>query len=272
MESRATAAGSDSSEVVLLAREGSVATITLNRPQRLNALNDELLQALASRLRGCGGDGTRVVVLRGAGRAFCSGYDLKDAPRPGAADADREVRRGAELTQEVTRAVRSLPSPVIAAVHGYAIGGGAEIALSCDLVLAAEDAVFQFTESAVGLSITNGLSRNLPQTVGPLVARELVMLGERFDGRRAAALGLANRAVPADRLDAEVEAMATTLTRRAPLSLAALKRLLDRSPSLDLEEAMAAEVEEAATLDRSADADEGKRSFAERRRPEFRGE
>ncbi len=258
--------------MTLFAREGPVATITLNRPHRLNALNGALLEALVARLRDCGEDGVRVVILRGAGRAFCSGYDLRDAARPGAEGADREARRGAELTQEVTRAVRSLPCPVIAAVHGYAIGGGAEIALSCDLVLAAEDAVFQFTESAVGLSITNGLSRNLPQAVGPLLARELVMLGERFDGRRAAALGLANRAVPADRLEAESEEMAATLARRAPLSLAALKRLLDRSPTLDLEGAMTAEVGEAAALERSADADEGKRAFVEGRQPEFRGE
>lgn len=272
MEDRGADDAAGSGELVLLARAGPVATIALNRPHRLNALSDELLEALAGRLRGCAEDGTRVVILRGAGRAFCSGYDLKDALRAGAGGEERGARRGAELSQEVTRAIRALPCPVIAAVHGYAIGGGAEIALSCDLVLAADDAVFQLTESAVGLSITNGLSRNLPLAVGPLVARELAMLGERFDGRRAAALGLANRAVPADRLDAEAAATAATLARRAPHSLAALKRLLDRSPSLDLEGAMAAEVDEVAALERSADAEEGKRAFAEKRPPRFRGE
>ncbi|MBS1877974.1 MAG: enoyl-CoA hydratase/isomerase family protein [Actinobacteria bacterium] len=257
-------------DTVLFALDGPVATITLNRPQRLNALDDELLRTLVGRLRGCAGGEARVVILRGAGRSFCSGYDLKEAPRPASEDL-AEARRSAELTQEVTRALRSLPLPVIAVVHGYAIGGGAEIALSCDLLLAAEDAVFGFPESAVGLSVTNGLSRSLPQLVGPMVARELVMVGERFDGRRAAELGLANRAVPGERLEAEAAAMAATLARRAPLSLAALKRLLDRSPGLDLEQALEAEVAEAAALEASADADEGKQAFLERREPRFRG-
>src|SRR6185312_3810816 len=166
-----------------------------------------------------------------------------------------------EMSQEVTRALRSVPSPVIAVVHGYAIGGGAEIALSCDLLLAAEDAIFQFTESALGLSITNGISRSLPQSVGPLVARELVMLGERFDGRRAFELGLANRAVAGERLEAEAQAMAAALARRAPLSLASLKRLLEDSQDGDLEQAMAAEVQVAAELELSVDAKEGMTAF-----------
>ena len=138
------------------------------------------------------------------------------------------------MSQEVTRALRSVPSPVIAVVHGYAIGGGAEIALSCDLLLAAEDAIFQFTESALGLSITNGISRSLPQSVGPLVARELVMLGERFDGRRAFELGLANRAVAGERNSGRGAGDGSGVgPSRAPL-VASLKRLLEDSQDGDL--------------------------------------
>jgi enoyl-CoA hydratase/carnithine racemase len=258
-------------EEVLLSIEAGVATITRNRPQRLNALNDGLVETLAKHLGACREETPGVFVGRGAGRPFASGHHLPDAGAPSGPAPVGEARRGAEALQELTRRIRALPCPVLAAVHGYAIGGGAELALSADLVIVASDAIFQFTETAVGLTITNGSSRTLPLTVGPFLARELVMMGERFDGERAARLGLANRAVAPERLEAETAAVVESLRAKAPLALAAAKRLLDAGPGGDLERAMAAEVAEAAPLELSADAEEAAHAFVEKRDPAFKG-
>lgn len=258
-------------EPVLFERDGGVATITLNRPDRLNALNKGLLDSLIEGISELD-DEVRVVVLRGAGRAFSSGHDLKDAGQAGDGPyRPEDARAAAELMQTVTRELRDCPAPVVAVVHGYAIGGGAEIAFSCDLVIAASGTVFQFTETAVGLTITNGSSLTLPRTVGPFVAKELVMLGERFDADSARAHGLVNRVVDGDELDAEVGRVVEGLLGRAPLALRTAKRLLDASSAEALEAALEAEVEEAVELEMTEDAREATRAFVEGREPNFVG-
>ncbi|HVW42569.1 MAG TPA: enoyl-CoA hydratase/isomerase family protein [Amycolatopsis sp.] len=210
-------------------RDGAVAWIWLNRPERLNAvapaLVDDLLRAL---------DGVvdaRAVVLAGRGRAFCAGHDLKEPTPQG------DSRARLERLQDVTRRLRALPQPVIAAVHGYAIGAGAEFALGCDLVLAAEDAVFAFPETGLGLSVTGAASRLLPLLAGPLKAKELVLLGQRVGAAQALDLGLVNAVVPdvhataADwaRRIAERPAGATALAKRA------LDHGIDLAAALELE-------------------------------------
>jgi len=192
--------------------DGDIAHIWLNRPDRLNAvapvLVDELLHALD------GAQDTKAVILAGRGRAFCAGHDLKETP-------DGDSRARIERLQDVTRRLRGIPQPVIAAVHGYAIGAGAEFALGCDLVLAAEDAVFAFPEASLGLSVTGAASRLLPLIVGPLKARQLLLLGERVDAATALGMGLVNAVVPDVHLAAREWAAripahpATTLAKRA---------------------------------------------------------
>src|ERR1700728_592629 len=172
----------------------SVARVYLNRPHRLNAVVPELTAGLAAALARAGTDGARVVVLAGRGRAFCSGHDLKEQLPP---ETVLATRLRVEQIQDVTRAIRRFPGPVIAAVHGYALGAGCEFALGCDLVVAAEDAQFGFPEVSVGLSVTGGISRLLPLLVGPVRAKELVLLGDQFDAAAARDLGLVNRVVPA---------------------------------------------------------------------------
>ncbi len=223
--------------------EESVARIYLNRPHRLNAVVPELTDALVRALTRAGQEGARVVVLAGRGRAFCSGHDLKEKLPP---ETVLATRQRVDQIQEVTRAIRRFPGPVIAAVHGYALGAGCEFALGCDLVVAAEDAQFGFPEVSVGLSVTGGISRLLPLLVGPVRAKELLLLGDRFGAARAVELGLVNRVAAAGRHEQAAAEMAARLRDQPSLAMALAKQALDRGAECALEEAMAAEVDFAA--------------------------
>ena len=220
--------------------EESVARIYLNRPHRLNAVVPELTEGLIESLGRAGRDGARVVVLAGRGRAFCSGHDLKE---PITQETVLQTRSRVAGLQDVTRAIRRFPGPVIAAVHGYALGAGCEFALGCDLVVAAEDAQFGFPEVSVGLSVTGGISRLLPLLVGPVRAKELLLLGERIPAARALELGLVNRVVPAGSHEHVAAELADRLRSQPALALALAKEALDRGADCALEEAMAAEVD-----------------------------
>ena len=221
----------------------SVAWIHLNRPERLNAVVPELTAALVAAFERAGEDNARVIVLAGSGRAFCSGHDLKEKLPP---ESLLATRLRVEQIQDVTRAIRRFPGPVIAAVHGYALGAGCEFALGCDLVVAAEDAQFGFPEVSVGLSVTGGISRLLPLLVGPVRAKELLLLGERFGAARALELGLVNQVAPAGEHEEAAAEIAARLRDRPALALALAKQALDRGAESALEEAMAAEVDFAA--------------------------
>ena len=186
--------------------ERGVARITLNRPHRLNAINAALVDGLVAALRQAADDEARVVVLTGAGTSFCAGHDLRE---PHAA----YTRERADALQEVTRLMRALPGVVVAAVRGYAVGGGAEFAMGADLVVATVSARFQFPEVAVGLSATGGSTSLLPRLVGLAQAKRLMLLGDRIDGVEAERLGLVTWAVPDDDLDARVEELVDTARR-----------------------------------------------------------
>jgi enoyl-CoA hydratase/carnithine racemase len=221
----------------------SVAWIHLNRPHRLNAVVPELTAGLVTALDRAGQDGARVAVLAGRGRAFCSGHDLKE---PVPAESLLATRLRVAGIQDVTRAIRRFPGPVVAAVHGYALGAGCEFALGCDLVVAAEDAQFGFPEVSVGLSVTGGISRLLPLLVGPVRAKELLLLGERFGAARALEFGLVNQIAPAGQHEQAAAGIAARLRDQPALALALAKQALDRGMDCALEEAMAAEVDSAA--------------------------
>ncbi|HEY1917886.1 MAG TPA: GNAT family N-acetyltransferase [Streptosporangiaceae bacterium] len=220
--------------------EESVARIYLNRPHRLNAVVPELTAGLVAALHRAERDGARVAVLAGRGRAFCAGHDLKEPVPP---ETVLATRRRVDGIQEVTRAIRRFAGPVVAAVHGYALGAGCEFALGCDLVVAAQDAQFGFPEVSVGLSVTGGISRLLPLLVGPVRAKELLLLGERFGADRALELGLVNRVAPAGEHEQVAGEIAARLAGQPALSLALAKQALDRGADCALEEAMAAETD-----------------------------
>lgn len=224
--------------------EDGIAQIRLNRPERLNAVAPVLVEDFLTALDGVARSDARAVVLSGNGRAFCAGHDLKE-PTP-AGDSRARLDR----LQDVTRRLRALPQPTIAAVHGYAIGAGAEFALGCDLILAAEDAVFAFPEVSLGLSVTGAASRLLPLLVGPLKAKELLLLGERFDGRKAAELGMVNAAVPATELMDKALTWANTIAKHPADAATMAKRALDTS--IDLEAALELEVSHALITEHSA--------------------
>lgn len=219
---------------VVLTVDAEVAVISLNRPHRLNAVNDQLVEGLLDALSEVEAGECGAALLTGRGRAFCAGHDLKE-PR---GDDDGLLRR-LEHLQEVTRRIRGLSIPVIAAVHGHAVGAGAEFALGCDLVVAAEGTRFRFPEVGLGLSVTGGLTKLLPLFVGPVKAKELLLLGEAIDAQEAMQLGLVNRVVPPSELTGATMEWARRLASqpRVPTALAkaALNNWIDAAFEFGLE-------------------------------------
>jgi len=229
-----------------------IAVITLNRPHRLNAVVPQLVEELCAALSRARVDQVGACVLTGAGRAFCSGHDLKE---PAEAITEDEDRRRLQRMQDVTRLIRQAPFPVIAAVHGYALGAGCEFALCCDLVVAASDAVFGFPEVGVGLGVTGGISHLLPLAVGPAKAKELVLLGEHLAAAEAHRLHLVNRLTePGEQLRCARD-LARTLAGRPRSALARAKLALDMGPAISIEAAYEVEIANALALHGGADAE-----------------
>lgn len=246
-------------EAVTVTVAEGVAEVWLNRPARLNAVTPGLVEELLAALGGLGGEReVRAVVLAGKGRAFCAGHDLKQPPPEG------DSRARLERLQEVTRALRALPQPVIAAVHGYAIGAGAEFALGCDLVLAADDAVFSFPEAGLGLSVTGAASRLLPLLVGPSRAKELLLLGERIDAARAESIGLVNAVVAGERLLEHAREWARRLADRPASAVTLAKRAVDRGVDATVEGALELEVSHALLTEHSPDVARAAEEFRSR--------
>jgi enoyl-CoA hydratase/carnithine racemase len=217
-----------------------VSVVTLNRPSALNAINTALLEGLVDALRALHDSGPIVVV--GAGRAFCVGEDLKETlnPRTGGAE---ELRAAFEMLQDITRLMTSNPSPVIAAVNGFAVGGGAEIALAADLVVMSESARIRFPEVPIGHAHTGGISQRLPMLIGLLRAKELLMTGRWVDAAEAIRIGLVNESAP-DALARALE-VAQKLARTPARSLAATKRSVEASAFDNMELTLRLEVEAA---------------------------
>jgi 2-(1,2-epoxy-1,2-dihydrophenyl)acetyl-CoA isomerase len=227
-----------------------VVTLTLNRPASLNALNVPMLEALVAGLRDV--HGAAAVVIRGAGRAFCVGEDLKETLAPKTGDA-QELRESFEMLQDVTRLMTANPAPIIAAVSGYAVGGGAEIALAADLVVFDTDARLRFPEVPIGHAHTGGISVRLPAMVGLLKAKELLLTGRWVDSAEAVSIGLANE-VTQDPYERAL-AWATSLAQQPRRSMAATKRAVELTTFGQQETALRLEVEAALYCFASADAE-----------------
>ena len=227
---------------VLRGTTDGVATLTLNRPERLNALNGVLLSDLCAALDEALADNTvGALVLRGAGRAFCSGDDLKDIENQTAGEA--ETRAFIEAIQEVSRRLVLGDKTVVGAIHGWAVGGGLEWAINCDLAVFAESTRCFFPEIKWGMFPTGGVTAILPRIVGLAKTRELLLLGEPFGAAEAQAMGLAWRVVPDDDVFETAHETAARIAALPQGAVRDLKRVLNRAGSLDVEGALALETE-----------------------------
>lgn len=254
------------SDKLSLRREGDVLHLRLARPEVRNALDEELIAATTSALRKEARDpAVRFVVLEGEGKVFCAGADLQYMQRLAAADHAtnlEDARRLGELFSEVSHC----PRPVVARVHGAAIGGGVGLVAAADFVVAAEGTKFGFTEVRLGI-VPGVISPFAVRRLGPALCRRLFLTGEIFDAARALEHGLVDRCVPEDELDAAVDGVLEQLRVAGPQAQAAAKRLLDEIGNLPVEDAVAQAPEHIARQRASAEAREGFAAFLEKRAP-----
>jgi 2-(1,2-epoxy-1,2-dihydrophenyl)acetyl-CoA isomerase len=251
---------------ILVSVEGAVGTLTLNRPEKLNSLVGTMRDELAAGLETLGADeGVRAVIVTGRGRAFCTGADVDYLSEMVEGGRLEEFRDLVEAGRRVVSTIVEMPKPVIAAINGPAAGGGANLALACDLRWASDRASIGQTFSNIGLHPDWGGAYFVPRLVGPALAAELFFLGEMVDAKRALEIGLVNRVVPHDSLMDEARALAERLAARPALSLRLAKEAVRRSLGASLDEMLDYEVEAQTECFRSADAREGVRAFLEKR-------
>ena len=262
--------GSATYRDILLTVEEGVALLTLNRPQALNALSvnlcDEVLAALAA-LRA--DPAVRALVLTGAGdRAFCAGADLKERRGMSEAQLRAHNRKIARIPSELEQ----LEFPSIAAVNGHALGGGCEVALGCDLRIAAETAELGQPEVALGIIPAAGGTQRLPRLIGRARAKELIFTGKRIDARAAERIGLVNAVAPAGQAVAQARALAAAIARNAPLAVRGAKQAIAVGLESGLQAGLALEALIQFGLYATQDWAEGLAAFNEKRPPVYRGE
>lgn len=258
-------------------KDGAIAWLVFDRPEKLNAMTIDSWAEMGEKLTALGKDSDlRCLILAGEGRAFLAGHDVQEMK-----DHAREIDEGTfkpgklhELQkhlQETTRIIRKLRFPVIAAIHGFAVGAGCEVTCACDLVVAAEGTQLGFPEVNVGVTITNGGTFFLSRKVGLARARELAYTGEFVDARRAEAIGLVNQVVPAGEERRAAEKLARRIASRAPLAVQLHKTMLDRGQEASLETMLNFETEALVVTAMSDDHREGVAAFFAKREPNFKG-
>ena len=229
-------------DTVLYEVSDAVATVTLNRPDRLNAINPELLSDLLVALRQANADpAVHVIVLTGAGRAFCAGDDLKEFESQVGTPA--QTRAYIEKIQDVTRALCLNRKMVVGGINGWAVGGGLEWVINCDFVVMADNARFFFPEVSLGIFVTGGVTRLLTQQIGTPKARRMILLGERYSAQDVPMLGFDWQIVAADDMTAQAHALAANIAALPQGPVRDLKQALRESAGTDLESAMAIETE-----------------------------
>lgn len=222
---------------------GAICTLSLNRPDKLNAVNAGLIDEFCAALTIVNDDKRiKVIILKGIGRAFCAGADLEGGDL-GIGIDETKVRAETEKVQEITRQLLFSDKIVIGAIHGWAVGAGMEWAINCDFPIWAQGAKGFFPEAKWGLSVTGAVTTLLPALVGPMKARELILLGEKHSADDFYRLGIAWKVVPDEQLAAEVEGLAVKLADLHPRSLADLKRGINLGSYTDIEKALAYETE-----------------------------
>jgi 2-(1,2-epoxy-1,2-dihydrophenyl)acetyl-CoA isomerase len=256
---------------ILVQDSGGVRTITLNRPDKLNAFNEEMNGALRAALAGAAGDSVRAVLLTGAGKGFCAGQDLSDRVQSEDGQAPDLGQTIEALWNPLVRAIRALPKPVVCAVNGVAAGAGANLALSCDIVLAARSARFIQAFCRLGLVPDSGGTYYLPRLVGEARAKGLALLGEALSAEQAQSWGLIWKAADDDKLMAEAGKLAGHLATQPTYGLGLAKRAVHASADNSLDAQLDLERDLQREAGRSPDYAEGVRAFLEKRPPRFTG-
>ena len=247
-----------------------MAILTLNRPEKLNALSPDLMKELYDALSDADkDDSVRVIIITGGDSVFAAGADLEAMATAGLDVVQAFRARFAK--NNPYDFIEQIGKPVIAAIAGYALGGGCELAMCCDLRIAAETAQFGQPEIRVGLIPGAGGTQRLPRLIGMTKAKELIMLGELIGAEEAKQLGLVNAVVPADRLLDEAKKLAAKLIQRPPFGLRLAKMVMNMGADRDLQSALALEREAFAMLFATEDQKEGIRAFNEKRKPDFKG-
>lgn len=255
-------------ETLTYAVADRIATITVNRPDKLNALNDRVIAELGSAIDDArAGADVAAVVLTGAGRAFVAGADISELESHGAVSAKALAQRG----QEVFRRFETSPKPTIAAVNGFALGGGCELAMSCHMRIASEYAKFGQPEVKLGLVPGYGGTQRLPRLVGKGRALQMLLTGEMIDANEAYRIGLVNRVVPAAELLGAANALLQTILANGPLAVAHCIEAVNAGCDLPLADALTLEATAFGLLAATDDKREGTRAFLEKRPARFTG-
>lgn len=255
----------DNMEFVMYEQEGFVGTITMNRPKALNALNLQMIDELDAVLDAVDLATTRCLILTGAGeKAFVAGADIGSMLPL----TKEEGKRWGEHGNAVFRKLETLPIPVIAAVNGFALGGGCELAMACDFRIAGENAQFAQPETGLGIPPGFGGTQRLPRIVGEGMARELIYTGRRIDAQEALRTGLVNHVYPAGELLAEAKKLAGKIARNAPIGVRASKAAINRGAVTDLDSGIAFETVYFGSCFETEDQKEAMTAFVEKRKPE----
>jgi enoyl-CoA hydratase len=254
---------------ILYEKDEAVATITLNRPETLNAFSREVVEEVLQALEDVENDeNVRVVVLTGAGeKAFSAGADIK-------AMIGMNALRARDLSlmgEKLCLALENLEKPVVAALNGYALGGGLEVAMACDLRIASENARMGQTEINIGLIPGWGGTQRLTRLIGRTKAKELVFTGRMIDAKTAEQLGIVNMVVPADKFRETVRQFALDLAAKAPVAIKVAKELINKGADIGLHSALALEREGFGVVASTEDLQEGVKAFTEKRKPAFKG-
>lgn len=249
--------------------DGALALITLNRPEKRNAISATMIAELLAALKEVESGSERVAIISGAGKAFCAGMDL-DALKSLATQSPEQNLEDARRTAAFFRRLWSFPKPLIAAVNGAALAGGCGIATLCDFTLAVPEATFGYTEVRVGF-IPALVSMFLERQVGEKVARDLFLTGGIFDAAEAKAIGLVTRVVPAERLMTAARELASTLMANSPGGVLATKRLLVRAAEAEIDRRIELAVAESVAIRSTPDFREGLAAFLEKRQPRWSG-
>ena len=248
--------------------EDGIGLITFNRPQVLNALNTATVtETLAAVQVMQSSPDVRVLVFTGEGRSFVAGADIQEM----VGKTPETARIYSELGHRLFTTIQDMDIPAIAAVNGFALGGGVEVALSCDIRIASENAIFGLPETVLGIIPGWGATQRTSRLVGPAITKELIFTGEHIDAQRALAIGLVNRVVPPESLMQVTFDMARKISHQGRLAIMQAKRLISRGFEMPLREALKLEIDTFSDLFATEDQKEGMNAFIEKRAPAFKG-